>query len=101
MKRWIRGLSATLVAVALLAVQVGTAAANAQSLEDQGKVNVIFDAVVLRPLGMAMTAIGGLLFAFPVGPLVGITRPSEIHKPLEFLVLRPARYTFSDPLGHH
>jgi hypothetical protein len=101
MKRWIRGLSATLVAVTLLAVQVGTAAAATKEMEDRGKVNVIFDAVVLRPLGLAMTAVGGVLFAFPVGPIVGITRPKDIRQPLEFLVMRPARYTFSDPLGHH
>ncbi len=101
MKRLIRGLSVTLVAVTLLAVQVGTATAAAKDLEDHGKVNIIFDALILRPLGLAMTAVGGVLFAFPVGPLVGITRPTDIREPLDFLVMRPARYTFSDPLGHH
>jgi len=101
MKSWIRGLSATLVAVMLLAVLVGTATASTRDLEDHGKVNILFDAIVLRPLGLAMTAVGGVLFAFPVGPLVGIMRPTDIREPLEFLVLRPARYTFSDPLGHH
>lgn len=101
MKSWIRVLSTTLVAVMLLAVQVGTAAASAKDLEDQGKVNILFDAIVLRPLGLAMTAVGGVLFAFPVGPLVGLTRPQDIREPLDFLVLRPARFTFSDPLGHH
>jgi hypothetical protein len=30
-----------------------------------------------------------------------MTRPADIRKPLESLVLRPARYTFVDPLGHH
>jgi len=101
MRHAIRCLSATLVAVALLAIQVGTAAASTKDLEDHGKVNVIFDAIILRPLGLAMTAFGGALFAFPVAPIVGMTRPSDIGQPLEFLVLRPARYTFSDPLGHH
>ena len=101
MKSWIRVLSATLVAVTLLAVQVGTATASAKDLEEHGKVNIVFDALILRPLGLAMTAVGGVLFAFPVGPIVGITRPADIGQPLDFLVLRPARYTFSDPLGHH
>ena len=101
MKIWIRGLSATLVAATLLVVQVGSASAAAKDMEDHGKVNIIFDAIVLRPLGLAMTAVGGVLFAFPVGPIVGMTRPQDIGEPLDFLVLRAARYTFSDPLGHH
>jgi hypothetical protein len=48
-----------------------------------------------------MTGLGAAIFVFPVGPLVAITRPTDIRQPLDFLVMRPARYTFSDPLGHH
>jgi hypothetical protein len=101
MNRWIRSLGATLGAVAIVLGTAAPALAAAKDLEDHGRVNIIFDAIVLRPFGLATTAVGAALFAFPVGPLVGITRPKDIGKPLEFLVLRPARYTFSDPLGHH
>ena len=101
MKLWIRGLSATLAVVMLVAVSAGTASAGSQEIQDHGKVNIIFDALILRPMGLAMTAVGGMLFAFPVAPIIGLTRPADIRQPLEFLVLRPARYTFSDPLGHH
>ncbi len=48
-----------------------------------------------------MTAVGAMLFAFPVAPVVAITRPTEFRKPLERLILSPARYTFVDPLGYH
>jgi hypothetical protein len=48
-----------------------------------------------------VTALGSVLFAFPVAPIVALTRPADLRKPLDFLVLRPARFTFVDPLGHH
>ncbi len=75
-------------------------AASAQDFENRGEVNVVFDAMLLRPMGLAVTALGGALFA-SVAPIVAITRPSDLRKPLDFLVLRPVRYTFVDPLGHH
>lgn len=101
MNRWIHSVGATLGVVAMVLGVAGPAAASTKELEDQGKVNVVFDAMILRPLGLATTALGAALFAVPVAPLVGMTRPKDLGKPLEFLVLRPARYTFQDPLGHH
>jgi hypothetical protein len=60
----------------------------------------MMDALFLRPIGLAMTVSGAALYAVSV-PFVALTRPSEIATPLEQLVLRPARYTFVDPLGEH
>jgi len=94
-------MSAALATMAILLSSVGTAGAATKDLEDHGKVNIVFDAIILRPLGLGVTALGGALFAFPVGPMVALTRWQDIEKPLDFLVLRPARYTFADPLGHH
>jgi hypothetical protein len=37
----------------------------------------------------------------PVAPIVALTRPTEIAKPLGPLVGGPMRFTFKDPLGHH
>ncbi len=101
MSRCLQGLAATLVAAALIFGQAAPSGAAAGEFENRGEVGVLFDAIVLRPMGLAVTALGGMLFAFPVGPIVAITRPADIHKPLEALVLRPVRYTFVDPLGHH
>ena len=47
------------------------------------------------------TNIGGAVAYGVVAPFVAMTRPSEIGKPLEPLLFRPARYTFVDPLGEH
>jgi len=101
MKRWIRALATVVVALTLVAQAAPASAAAARDFEDRGRVNILFDIMILRPFGFAATAIGSALFALPVAPIMAITRPQEMRKPLEFLVLRPARYTFSDPIGHH
>ena len=101
MNRCLQGFAAALVAVALIFAHAGPAMASGQELEDRGSVNVVFDAVILRPIGLMMTALGGMIFVFPVAPIVALTRPEDLRLPLEALVMRPARYTFVDPLGHH
>jgi hypothetical protein len=100
----LRGLVATLVVCALLAVSAAPAAATEFSTtrpEQERSVNVLFDAFVLRPLGLVVTVSGAVAYGVVIAPLVAMTRPSDIGKPLEPLVLRPARYTFVDPLGEH
>jgi len=100
----LRGLVATLVVCALLALSAAPASAVTLSSNrpaEERSVNVVFDAIVLRPLGLAMTIGGAVAYGVLVAPFVAMTRPTELGKPLEPLVLRPARYTFIDPLGEH
>jgi hypothetical protein len=102
MSRRIRSFAAALAATAVL----GSNAVPAQAYQDEGlsarekHVPIWLDAVMLRPLGLVLTATGA---AFSVVPMafVAITRPTDILKPLEVLVARPFRYTFLDPLGEH
>ena len=63
--------------------------------------NPVADLLFLRPLGLATTAVGALLFVLPVLPITLLTRPSEIDKPFNTFVVRPAKYTWIDPLGSH
>ena len=70
-------------------------------MEDRGATNVVFDALVLRPVGLVATIVGTVLFVVPVAPVVALTRPTDLSKPFDALVMRPLRYTFADPLGHH
>lgn len=73
-----------------------------KSGQDEAKsVQVVVDVLVLRPLGLMMTALGTVFYAVPVAPLTLITRPSDIGKPFKLLVAAPAHYTFVDPLGEH
>ena len=99
-----RTFTAALVAAALLLGSAGRA--GAVVFEDQGleasqkDTPILLDAFVLRPLGLALTAIGTVLFV-PAAAVVGATRPVDIGKPFQMLVANPFRYTFIDPLGQH
>ena len=102
MSRCPQGFSAVLIAVALLLVQVApVAAATGQDLENRGETNLVADALILRPLGLAMIGVGAAVWAVGVAPFVAITRPTELDDSMNYLIMRPVRYTFADPLGHH
>ncbi len=102
MRRFLQRLSAVLITVTLLVVQVAPAAAiTGQELENRGKTNIVADALILRPLGLIMIGFGSALWAIGVAPFVAITRPTELDDSMEHLIMRPVRYTFADPLGHH
>jgi hypothetical protein len=64
-------------------------------------VPVIFDIAVMRPIGLLTCLVGAAFYVVPVAPIVALTRPTEIAKPLGPLVGGPMRFTFKDPLGHH
>jgi hypothetical protein len=103
----IRSFVAALTITALVIGSAAPSLASSFDLDDAnddgvpGQVPVVLDVLVLRPLGLAMTGAGLLIYAFPVLPITAITRPTQIFKPLGPLVAAPARYTFSDPLGQH
>jgi hypothetical protein len=96
----LRGLAATFMICALLAVPVSASAFTTNDEVDEKHVNIVFDALILRPIGLLVTAGGAVTYAL-VAPIVAITRPKDIMKPLGPLVLAPARYTFVDPIGEH
>jgi hypothetical protein len=101
MSRCLQGFSAVLIAVALLLVQVApAAAAPGQNLENQGHTNLVADVLILRPLGLAMVGVSAAVWV-GLAPFVAITRPTELGESMEYLIMRPVRYTFADPLGHH
>ena len=64
--------------------------------EDRNAVSMMFDLVLLRPLGLAATVVGTAFFvvSLPFSILGGNT--GEAAKKL---VVEPAKYTFSRPLG--
>jgi hypothetical protein len=102
MSRCPQRFAAVLIAVALLLVQVApVAAATGQDLEKRGQTNLVADALILRPLGLVMIGVGAAVWAVGVAPFVAITRPTELDDSMNYLIMRPVRYTFADPLGHH
>ena len=102
MNRFLQRFSAVSIAVALLLVQVApVAAATGQDLENRGQTNLVADALILRPLGLAAIGLGAAVWAVGVAPLVAITRPMQLGESMNYLIMRPVRYTFADPIGHH
>jgi len=103
MSRRFNGFFAALVAVALFLAQVAPAFATDTGVaqEREGQTNLVADAMLLRPLGLAAIGIGAAVWAVGVAPWVAITRPTQLGESAEYLVMRPVRYTFADPLGHH
>jgi hypothetical protein len=73
----------------------------AETSMEPSSVPVIFDIAVMRPIGLLTCVIGAAFYVVPVAPIVALTRPTEIAKPLGPLVGGPMRFTFKDPLGHH
>ncbi len=67
---------------------------------EMDNVPVVFDAMFLRPVGLVMTGVGMATFAI-LAPILLITRPMNMNKPFNALVVLPARFTFADPLGFH
>ncbi len=61
---------------------------------------MLLDAMVLRPIGLPMTGLGMAIAPLAMGVTL-LTRPSDIFKPFKILVVKPARFTFVDPLGQH
>jgi hypothetical protein len=96
----LRGLVVTVMICALLSVPSAASAFTEPEDVDESSVNVVVDALILRPIGLVVT-LGGAVVYGVTAAIVGITRPKDIAKPLEPLVLAPARYTFVDPIGQH
>ena len=96
-----RGLVAALAIGALVLGLASPAAAARDDGDNLSSVPIILDVLILRPLGLVMTAVGVAVYVFPVAPLTAITRPSDLGKPLGPLVAAPGRFTFGDPLGQH
>jgi hypothetical protein len=69
--------------------------------DEPSAVPMIFDVAVMRPLGLTAVVVGAIFYVVPVAPIMAITRPADIGKPLGPLVGTPVRFTFKDPIGHH
>lgn len=59
-------------------------------------IDIIFDTIILRPLGLVSTAFGGTFFLVSL-PLSAITR--SVGTSYDVLVKDPFNYTFVRPLG--
>ena len=63
-------------------------------------VPIILDVIVLRPMGLIALGVGATMFGM-AAPFIAMTRPQNFNRPLEALVMTPARFVWADPLGEH
>jgi len=85
---------------ALLLVTTAALPAAAYSTDEHANTPVVFDTIILRPLGFVTVVFGTSLFVASL-PLVAVTRPQDIDKPWNALVVRPVRFVWGDELGGH
>lgn len=94
----------TLAAIAaVLMLQTTLAAASTANTVTQGdaaNASPVVDVLVLRPAGFVSLLIGASLFVASA-PVVLVTRPHEIGKPFDQLVVRPAKFLWVDSIGGH
>lgn len=88
--------------VSVLVLLVGLAApvAAESDYEIRDQVSPTVDALVLRPVTF-VTLVTGSVFFVAMSPFMLLSRPQDIGKPFDALVVQPAKYIWVDPLGTH
>lgn len=95
-----RSVAAVTAALLLSTVATTPSFAQTRAQEDAANASPVVDVMLLRPVGFLSLVVGvGLMAALT--PIVLITRPHEINKPFEQLVIKPARFLWVDPIGGH
>ncbi len=95
-----RSVAALTAALLLSAVATTPSFAQTRAQGDAANASPVLDVMLLRPVGFISLVVGvGLMAALT--PIILITRPHEINKPFEQLVVKPARFLWVDPIGGH
>ncbi len=105
----IRRLTATICLVALVAgVTIPLSASAEESFINSSGAEannmtspVMVDLLLLRPVGLITMCVSTIFFVVPVLPITLMSRPSEIAKPWDIMVMEPARFVWTHPLGSH
>lgn len=93
------GLAAALVAGPALANDSGLEFANDPHGQDSE--GIVFDTLIMRPLGIVSTIFGAALLV-PISGIALITGHADQGREIvDATVGEPARWTFSDRLGEH
>ena len=101
MLRHLRTLLTALAVVGMLAVPATSAFAGSNvELVENEKAPPMVDLILMRPLGLAMLATSAALWV-PAQTLTMMVRPQDWKKPIDYMLKRPAKFVFVDPLGGH
>lgn len=95
-----RSVAAVTAALLLSTLATNPSIAQTRAQGDAANASPVLDVMLLRPVGFVSLVVGvGLMAALT--PIILITRPHEINKPFEQLVVKPARFLWVDPIGGH
>jgi hypothetical protein len=101
MLRHLRTLLAALAVIGMLAVPVTSAfAATSVEMVENEKAPPMVDLLLMRPLGLAMLATSAVLWV-PAQTFTMMIRPRDYMKPIDYMLWRPTKFVFVDPLGEH
>ena len=92
-----------LAAFALVALFASPAAAvTTQRVDKVNSANAhpMVDVLLLRPVGMIGLALSAMLWV-PAELMTLAVNPTEWHMPVHYLLTKPARFVFVDPIGSH
>jgi hypothetical protein len=97
----LRTLLATLAVVGMLAVPMTSAfAATSVEMVENEKAPPMVDLLIMRPFGLLMLVTSATLWV-PAQTFTMMVRPQEYMKPIDYMLKRPAKFVFVDPLGGH
>ena len=99
-RRAIAALCTVVFIAGLAGPALGDAEFTSQLPSENASSHPVVDLIFLRPLGFA-ALVGGASLFIPAGAYALMTRPQEIDKPFRWLIVKPARYIWADPLGEH
>jgi hypothetical protein len=92
----IRALAAGVLALTLATTSLAAVAQQDTTVSGDRATDMVVDVVVVRPLGLVTTVVGAVLTVVALP----FTIPSgSVEKSAHELIVRPAEYTFTRPLG--
>ena len=100
LRRFLAAACALVLLVGVASPAYSTSESMRSMMEGSDPVSPTVDVLVLRPVAF-VTLIGGTALFLASVPFVAITRPHEIGKPFDALVVKPAKYIWVDPIGTH
>ncbi len=91
-----RSLTAGLLAVVLLATPCAAQADDPDTISGDKGTDMLVDAVLMRPLGLAATVLGA---AVTLATLPFTLATGSADEAARYMIVEPAEYTFDRPLG--
>ena len=98
--RSVRRFLAAFTLAALVAAPASAVTNERVDAVDDGYAPPMMDVLVLRPVGLVGLALSAALWV-PAQIMTLAINPSEWKMPVDYLLAKPARYVFVDPIGSH